>query len=51
MGVGAGKMIHPVRLAVSGIGVGPGVFDLLYILGKEKVISRINTAINKIKID
>ncbi|MBL1214136.1 MAG: glutamate--tRNA ligase [Ignavibacteriae bacterium] len=51
IGVGAGKMIHPVRLAVSGIGVGPGVFDLLYILGKEKVISRINTAINKIKID
>ncbi len=48
--VGAGKLIHPVRLAVSGIGVGPGVFDLLFILGKEEVVKRIYTAIDKIKI-
>ena len=48
--VGAGKLIHPVRLAVSGIGVGPGVFDLLFILGKEEVVKRIYSAIKKIKI-
>lgn len=47
--VGAGKLIHPVRLAVSGTGTGPGVFDLLHILGKQEVIVRINTALDKIK--
>jgi glutamyl-tRNA synthetase len=47
--IGPGKLIHPVRLAVSGIGVGPGVFELLAILGKDEVINRINKAIEKIK--
>ncbi|MBZ0200978.1 MAG: glutamate--tRNA ligase [Ignavibacteriaceae bacterium] len=49
-GVGAGKLIHPVRLAASGMGVGPGVYDLLVVLGKDEVVKRINTAIEKIKI-
>lgn len=44
-GVGTGKLIHPVRLAVSGVGHGPGVFDLLAILGKEEVIKRIDKAL------
>lgn len=43
--VGKGKLIHPVRLAVSGVGIGPGVFDLLFILGKEKVLNRIQKAL------
>ncbi len=47
--IGAGKLIHPVRLATSGVGIGPGVYDLLVILGKEKVIERINKAIENIK--
>lgn len=47
--IGAGKLIPNVRLAVSGQGTGPGFYDLLEILGKEEVIERINTAINKIK--
>ena len=49
--IGAGKLIHPVRLSVSGIGVGPGVYDLLVTIGKEEVINRINTALDSIKID
>ena len=47
--IGAGKLIHPVRLSVSGVGQGPGLFDLLYTLGKEEVIKRINIALEKIK--
>ena len=47
--IGAGKLIHPVRLAVSGMGTGPGVFDLLHILGKKEVVERINIALTKIK--
>lgn len=49
LNVGAGKLIHPLRLAVSGTGQGPGLFDLLFTLGKEEVIKRINNALEIIK--
>lgn len=49
LGVGAGKLIHPLRLALSGVGQGPGVFDLVNTLGKEESIKRINKAIENIK--
>ena len=46
--VGKGKLIHPLRIALSGIGEGPGIFDIITVLGKEETISRINTAIKKL---
>lgn len=49
LNVGKGKLIHPLRLAVSGQSTGPGMFDLLYILGKDEVINRIVTATKKIQ--
>ncbi|MFA5504158.1 MAG: glutamate--tRNA ligase [Vulcanimicrobiota bacterium] len=42
---GAGRLIHPVRLAVSGVGGGPGLYDLLLLVGREECISRIERAI------
>lgn len=45
LGIGKGKLIHPLRLAVSGQSIGPGMFDLLFILGKDEVIKRIEKAI------
>ncbi len=48
--ISKGKLIHPLRLAVSGQSTGPGMFDLLFILGKDEVIKRIQKAIEKIKI-
>ncbi len=48
--VKAAQVIHPVRLAVSGMTVGPGIFDILEILGKECVINRLTKAINYIKV-
>ena len=47
--VSKGKLIHPLRIAVSGVGEGPGVFDILNILGKNEVINRINTALSQLK--
>ena len=47
--VGNGELIHPLRLAVSGMGEGPGLFDILVILGKEETIRRIGSAIDRIK--
>lgn len=49
LNVGKGKLIHPLRLAVSGQSTGPGMFDLLFILGKDEVVKRINTAIERLK--
>src|SRR5690606_23144412 len=48
LNVGAGKLIHPVRLAISGIGGGPGLYDILFILGKEESIHRIKIALEKL---
>lgn len=44
-GAGAGRIIHPVRLAVSGVSVGPGLFDLLRVLGPDVVIRRLRRAV------
>jgi len=41
-------LIHPLRLAVSGTGAGPGLYDILFILGKDEIIRRINKAIETI---
>jgi glutamyl-tRNA synthetase len=41
-GKNAGDYIHPVRVAITGMAVGVGLFDLLVILGKEKVLARID---------
>jgi len=43
------ELIHPLRLAVSGVGAGPGLYEILAILGKEETIRRINTAIMKLQ--
>lgn len=49
LNISKGKLIHPLRLAVTGQSTGPGMFDILSILGKEEVIQRIKTAIETIK--
>ncbi len=46
--VGLGRIIHPARLAVSGVGIGPGIYDLFLIVGKDEVINRIKTALDRI---
>jgi glutamyl-tRNA synthetase len=46
--VNKGRLVHPLRIAVSGIGEGPGVYDIVSILGKDETIKRINTALIKL---
>jgi len=48
LNTGKGKLIHPLRLAVSGTGTGPGMYDLLFILGKDESVKRIDRAIENI---
>lgn len=42
------ELIHPLRLAVSGVGAGPGLYDILGILGRDETVHRINLAIEKL---
>lgn len=44
-----GEIIHPVRLAISGMTFGPGLFELMVVLGKDRVIKRIERFINFIE--
>ena len=48
LNIGKGKVISPLRLAVSGVSGGPGINDILNIIGKEKTLNRINGIINKL---
>ncbi len=40
-GIKAAQFIHPLRVAVSGKKVGPGLFELLSVLGRDRVLARI----------
>jgi glutamyl-tRNA synthetase len=45
LGVKVGAIVHPTRLAVTGSNVGPSLYHLLEVLGKEKVLARIDRAL------
>jgi glutamyl-tRNA synthetase len=36
-----GDVVNPLRVAVTGQGIGPGLYDCLYILGRDAVLARI----------
>lgn len=38
----AGQIIHPLRLALTGMTISPGIFELMEVLGKERVLKRIS---------
>jgi glutamyl-tRNA synthetase len=44
LGVSAAALIHPARLAVTGMISGPGLFELLAAVGKERVVVRLRAA-------
>lgn len=43
-GITAGKLIHPARLALSGMTFGPGLFEMMAVLGKETCLQRLARA-------
>jgi glutamyl-tRNA synthetase len=44
-GISAGKLIHPLRLASSGVGMGPSLFEMLEVIGKDEILTRIEYAL------
>jgi glutamyl-tRNA synthetase len=47
-GLKLGKLAQPVRVALTGGTVSPGIFEVLEVMGTEKTIKRIEDAIRKI---
>src|SRR5258705_1397011 len=46
LGIKVGAIVHPTRLAATGSTVGPSLYHLLEVLGKEKVVARIDGALS-----
>ena len=41
LGIEAKKLIHPIRVALTGKTIGPGLFEVIYYLGKERSSKRL----------
>ncbi|MGK7311959.1 MAG: glutamate--tRNA ligase [Candidatus Longimicrobiales bacterium M2_2A_002] len=49
LGVGAGKVIHPLRLALTGSSASPGIFQVLVAIGRERSLKRIDEGIRRVE--
>jgi glutamyl-tRNA synthetase len=48
-GIKLGKLAQPVRVALTGGTVSPGIHDVIEVMGKDKVLKRIEAAVGMIK--
>jgi glutamyl-tRNA synthetase len=48
-GVGGGKVFQPLRVALTGMPVSPGIFEVLVAMGRELSLTRIDAAIDFLK--
>jgi glutamyl/glutaminyl-tRNA synthetase len=48
-GISAGKLIHPLRLALTGRGSSPPVFDVAVVLGRERTLGRLGRLIARVR--
>ena len=46
-GISAGKLIHPVRLSLSGVPAGPSLFAMMGLLGRETCLRRLESALQR----
>jgi len=50
LNIHAAKLIHPARVAVTGYGNSPGLFEIMEILGKEAALGRLERAMNFLQV-
>ena len=43
-----GDLVHPARIAVSGRGIGPSLYHMLEVMGKERVLARFERTISQL---
>ena len=44
-----GKLFQPLRVALTGRAVSPGIFDVLVLLGRERSLQRLKAAISRLR--
>jgi glutamyl-tRNA synthetase len=49
LGVGAGKLFQPLRVALTGLTVSAGIFDVLALLGRDRSLARIDDAVKYLR--
>ena len=49
LGISGGDLFHPVRLALTGRTMGPGLFDIIALLGRERCLDRLERAVRFVK--
>jgi glutamyl-tRNA synthetase len=48
IGVGAGKIFQPLRVALTGVSASPGIFDVLVLLGRQRSLERVDNALRRL---
>ncbi len=49
LGTTGGKVFQPLRVALTGLTVSPGIFDVLLTLGQQRSVARLDSAISYLK--
>ncbi len=44
VGIAAGKLIHPFRVALLGVAVSPGIFEVAEVMGRDRTLARLAAA-------
>lgn len=45
LGVSGGKIFQPLRVALTGLTVSPGIFDVLLYVGRDRSLARLDAAV------
>jgi glutamyl-tRNA synthetase len=51
LGVKPGKIYQPIRVAITGATVSPGIFESLAVLGRERALERIDSAARRLRLN
>jgi glutamyl-tRNA synthetase len=51
LGVKPGKLYQPIRVAITGTTVSPGIFESLAVLGREQALERIDSALRRLRLN
>jgi glutamyl-tRNA synthetase len=49
--IGARQVLQPIRVAISGSSISPGIFESLAALGRERSVERIGAAVERLRND
>ena len=51
LGISGGKIFQPLRVALVGLTVSPGIFDVLQYIGRDRSLARLDAAVRYLKSD